>query len=98
MCFLSANRWGFPAGKQGLCLAPVYREVTPLSKRLTDIRQRIQRERATLTQEGQRVVVVIATDGMPTTPHSGQSVPSDRSELVCSAYTACAIHQIMRCQ
>ena len=55
MCFLSANRWGFPAGKQGLCLAPVYREVTPLSKRLTDIRQRIQRERATLLQEGQRV-------------------------------------------
>ena len=45
-----------------------------------------------------QVVVVIATDGMPTTPHSGQSVPSDRSELVCSAYTACAIHQIMRCQ
>ena len=55
MCFLSANRWGFPAGKQGLLRAPVYREVTPLSKRLTDIRQRIQRERATLLQEGQRV-------------------------------------------
>ena len=55
MCFLSANRWGVPAGKQELCRAPVYREVTPLSKRLTDIRQRIQRERATLLQEGQRV-------------------------------------------
>jgi len=56
--------------------------VTPLSKRLTDIRQRIQRERATLMQEGQRVVVVIATDGMPTTPHSGMSQPTDRTELV----------------
>ena len=57
---------------------------TPLSKRLGDIRQRIQRERATLTQEGQRVVVVIATDGMPTTPYSGTSEPSDRFAFVAA--------------
>ena len=57
---------------------------TPLSKRLGDIRQRIQRERATLTQEGQRVVLVIATDGMPTTPYSGTSEPSDRSAFVAA--------------
>jgi len=72
--------------------------VTPLSKRLTDIRQRIQRERATLLQEGQRVVVVIATDGMPTTPHSGQSVPSDRSELVAALRALASIdaHIVLR--
>ena len=52
---LVCQQMGVPSGQAGAVSAPVYREVTPLSKRLTDIRQRIQRERATLLQEGQRV-------------------------------------------
>jgi len=41
---------------------------TPLVRRLSELYKRIQRERDDLIQAGQRVVLVIATDGRPTEP------------------------------
>eukprot|EP01050_Picozoa_sp_SAG11_P036109 SAG11_NODE_13575_length_650_cov_0.698182_1_plen_107_part_00 len=47
--------------------------VTPLSDRVTRIAARLRQQRAALVDAGQKVVLVIATDGLPTTKNSGHS-------------------------
>jgi len=57
------------------------RGVTPLSARLDEIRLRIQSEYQQLAQQGQMVFLTIATDGLPTSPWSGDSKPQDQQEF-----------------
>jgi hypothetical protein len=72
--------------------------VTPLANRLGDIRQRIERERMELLQQGQRVVLIIATDGMPTSAYAGQSTARDREDLVQALrrLSALDVHLVLR--
>lgn len=58
------------------------RGVTPLTERLGLIRARIAREGRELARKGQKVVLVIATDGMPTGSHSTRSGAPERNRLV----------------
>lgn len=58
------------------------RGTTPLSDRVSEIRQRIGVEAATLARHGQMVFVTIATDGMPTTSRSGTSDDADKKRFV----------------
>merc|ERR1711871_1094454 len=55
---------------------------TPLADRIDDIHRRIERERADLARQAQKVVLVIATDGVPT--GSSQTRLSDREQLIQS--------------
>lgn len=72
--------------------------VTPLASRLTDIRRRIEVERRELMTTGQRVVLVIATDGLPTSPYGGQSNQQDRRDLVQAlrALSVLDVHIVLR--
>merc|ERR1719393_391334 len=56
--------------------------LTPLKDRLEEIYQRIRAQHAELAQNGQRIVLVIATDGLPTSNHSAVSSDLHRRELV----------------
>lgn len=58
------------------------RGVTPVADRLDEIHQRVRGEYADLAGRGQRVVLVIATDGLPTSAQSGQSTEADRRRMV----------------
>lgn len=58
------------------------RGVTPLTDRLKKIRARLRPEAPELARRGQRVVLVLATDGLPTSTRSAQSGDSERRELV----------------
>lgn len=55
--------------------------LTPLRDRLEEIHHRIQAQHEELAQSGQRVVLVIATDGLPTGSYSS-SQASNRNQLV----------------
>mmetsp|Transcript_60098 Transcript_60098/g.104858 ORF Transcript_60098/g.104858 Transcript_60098/m.104858 type:complete len:514 (+) Transcript_60098:72-1613(+) len=55
---------------------------TPLSTRLEEIYRRVEAELSDLVRTGQLVVLVIATDGLPTTEYSGVSSQADRQRLV----------------
>jgi len=55
---------------------------TPLSSLLSEIYARVEREHSALVRAGQRVIIVIATDGLPTSETSGQSSPLDRKTFV----------------
>lgn len=55
---------------------------TPLADRLNEIMQRIRQEHAQLSGRDQRVVLVIATDGLPTSAYSGQSTAHDKQLVV----------------
>lgn len=50
---------------------------TPLSDRLQEIHQRVQQQHLELVQNGQRVVLVIATDGLPTSARGALSSTAD---------------------
>lgn len=54
---------------------------TPLVDRITDIHRRVGQERDALARSGQRVVLIIATDGLPTSANRGSSGDRDRTEL-----------------
>lgn len=56
--------------------------VTPITDRLTEIYGRIQQQHADLVGRGQRVVLVIATDGLPTSAHSGTCTSTDKRNMV----------------
>jgi len=57
--------------------------LTPLRERLEEIHHRIQAQQQELAHSGQRVVLVIATDGLPTGPNAGWgSQASNRNQLV----------------
>lgn len=58
------------------------RGVTPLADRLQEIYHRIRTEHEELVRRGQRVVLVIATDGLPTSADSGRSTEADRRSVV----------------
>jgi len=58
--------------------------VTPISDRLEELHRRISRERQDLAARGQRVVLSLVTDGLPTTARSGMSTPEDKQRLVAS--------------
>lgn len=55
---------------------------TPLTDRLQEIHQRIRAQHEDLARNGQRVVLVIATDGIPTSAHSAHSSDSHKRQLV----------------
>lgn len=56
--------------------------LTPLRDRLQEIYHRIQAQRMELAESGQRVVLVIATDGLPTSSSSAVSTAGNKIELV----------------
>lgn len=56
--------------------------LTPLRDRLEEIRRRIQAQHMELAQNGQRIVLVIATDGLPTSSSSGASTATNKSQFV----------------
>jgi hypothetical protein len=58
------------------------RGLTPLKDRLEEIYHRIQAQYQELAQNGQRVVLVIATDGLPTSTFSSESTGRHKTELV----------------
>merc|ERR1719181_1079831 len=60
------------------------RGVTPLTERVRDIYQRIRQEHSALVAAGQRVILVIATDGLPTSPGCSTSLRTDREAFVQS--------------
>lgn len=51
---------------------------TPLSERLIDIREKIAEISPQLLREGQKAVVVLATDGLPTDSYGGSSADASR--------------------
>merc|ERR1712232_408830 len=57
---------------------------TPLTERLGEIHRRIQMQSDELVRAGQNVILIIATDGMPTSTHSGSSSPGDRTQFVAA--------------
>lgn len=74
------------------------RGVTPLTKRLQDIRRRIEPQRQELMRQGQRIVLIVATDGMPTTQWSGQSSTQDKRDLTQAlrGLSAIDVHLVLR--
>jgi len=58
--------------------------VTPISDRLEELHRRISQERQDLAARGQRVVLSLVTDGLPTSARSGMSTPQDKHRLVAS--------------
>lgn len=67
------------------------RGVTPISERLEDIRGRIQASVSDLAQRAQMVFLTIVTDGLPTTPFSGQSTVAERNHMVQVMRSLCAM-------
>jgi hypothetical protein len=55
--------------------------VTPLATRITAIVERLRQQERQLIDLGQKVVLHIATDGLPTTASSGQSTSATRGQL-----------------
>lgn len=55
--------------------------LTPLTDRLQEIHQRIQQQHMEMAQSGQRVVLVIATDGLPTSAFSAVSSEVEKRRL-----------------
>lgn len=58
------------------------RGVTPLTDRLRKIRMRVAQEGRDLARAGQKVVLIIVTDGLPSGTQSGRSGPRERNEFV----------------
>eukprot|EP00746_Dinoflagellata_sp_MGD_P000821 gnl/MRDRNA2_/MRDRNA2_101511_c0_seq1.p1 gnl/MRDRNA2_/MRDRNA2_101511_c0~~gnl/MRDRNA2_/MRDRNA2_101511_c0_seq1.p1 ORF type:complete len:498 (+),score=96.83 gnl/MRDRNA2_/MRDRNA2_101511_c0_seq1:93-1586(+) len=56
--------------------------LTPLNDRLQEIYHRIRAQHAQLAENGQRIVLVIATDGLPTSRISSTTTSRHKSELV----------------
>jgi len=56
--------------------------LTPLKDRLEEIYHRIGAQHAELAENGQRIVLVIATDGLPTSATSSTTTGRHKSELV----------------
>jgi hypothetical protein len=67
------------------------RGVTPIAERLQDIHVRIQAGVSILAQRAQMVFVTIVTDGLPTTPFSGESSAADRHQMVQAMRSLCAM-------
>ncbi|CAE8719558.1 unnamed protein product [Polarella glacialis] len=55
---------------------------TPLAQRINEIYRRIEGEKEQLAQAAQRVVLIIATDGLPTSPTGGGSNRREKKEFV----------------
>lgn len=66
------------------------RGVTPITERLEDIRRRIQADFSALSQARQMIFLTIVTDGLPTSPHSGQSDPADKKNMIETMRSLCA--------
>lgn len=66
------------------------RGVTPIAERLEEIRLRLHAEAAELAQREQMVFLTLATDGLPTSPLSGQSTPADQEQMVNALRRLCA--------
>lgn len=58
--------------------------VTPIADRLDELHRRISREKQDLLARGQRVILILVTDGLPTTARSGMSTNEDKQRLVMS--------------
>lgn len=56
--------------------------VTPIADRLRKIHARISPEARELARHRQKVVLVIITDGLPSSTYNGRSGPAERMELV----------------
>jgi len=66
------------------------RGVTPMAERLEEIRLRLHAEAEELARRGQMVFLTIATDGLPTSPLSGQSTSTDQQQMVSALRRLCA--------
>jgi len=58
--------------------------VTPLSQRVEEIYTRVSMQHADLVARGQRVILTVVTDGLPTAPCSNRTTPADKSCFVDS--------------
>eukprot|EP00443_Scrippsiella_acuminata_P056656 CAMPEP_0115470064 /NCGR_PEP_ID=MMETSP0271-20121206/51806_1 /TAXON_ID=71861 /ORGANISM="Scrippsiella trochoidea, Strain CCMP3099" /LENGTH=490 /DNA_ID=CAMNT_0002897189 /DNA_START=62 /DNA_END=1531 /DNA_ORIENTATION=+ len=56
--------------------------VTPIADRLDELHRRISQQKQELVNLGQRVILVLVTDGLPTTASSGMSTNADKHRLV----------------
>jgi len=65
------------------------RGVTPITARVHEIHQRIRQDFSAMTSSGQFVFLCICTDGMPTTPFSGMSTPTDQQEMCAALRRIC---------
>jgi len=68
-------------GLQHMLRATVPKGPTPLAERLSELYGRIARDATELAAAGQRVVLVIATDGLPTGSYSGVSTEMDKARV-----------------
>jgi hypothetical protein len=66
------------------------RGVTPIAERLEEIRLRLHAEAEELARRQQMVFLTIATDGLPTSPWSGQSTSKDQEQMVSALRRLCA--------
>lgn len=92
--FVSIDRFG---GDDAVQLASLDRllsngprGVTPIAERLEEIRLRLHAEAAELAQREQMVFLTLATDGLPTSPLSGQSTSADQEQMVKALRRLCA--------
>lgn len=54
---------------------------TPLAERLREIKHRLETVHSGLAEKGQRAIIVVATDGLPTLPGSGEPSGAAREEV-----------------
>merc|ERR1719454_1224097 len=66
------------------------RGVTPIAERLEEIRLRLHAEAEELAKRQQMVFLTIATDGLPTSPWSGESTVEDQEQMVSALRRLCA--------
>lgn len=64
--------------------------VTPIVERVGEIRERVEAHAPLLAETGQVIVLIIVTDGMPTSPSCGESTEADRHGMVRALQRLCA--------
>lgn len=67
---------------RNMLMATGPRGTTPLSLRLAELYRRVELEQAELNRAQQRVIIVIVTDGLPTSEYNGDSSQVDRTMFV----------------
>merc|ERR1719248_417387 len=70
----------------------------PAEPQLAALQEFLRGQRAELQRSGQRIVLVIATDGLPTSPYCGRTTSGDKQEFVQAlrALSLLDVHIVLR--